>query len=208
MNALVTFKEVGAIRKGHFVLKSGRHSDCYVNKDMIFLHPDIVSMFCASMANSFKDDAIDVVIGPVIGGVILSHLTAFHLSEMTGREVLSAFAEKDGDGFIIKRGYPEFISGKRVLVVEDVLTTGGSVKKVAEEIRKIGGIVAGVAALCDRGAVSYNDVGNPEKFICLFNYPVIDWDEESCPLCMKGTPINTDVGKGKEYLEKKGETAS
>lgn len=110
--------------------------------------------------------------------------------------------------FVIKRGYDKLVmdglvAKKRVLVVEDVLTTGASVRKVVEATRILGSDVVGLGVLCNRGGVTPQDVGNPPKFFSLVNIKLDSWEEAECPLCARGVPINIDVGKGKEYLAQK-----
>ena len=138
-------------------------------------------------------------------GVILSQWTAHHLTEMNGHEVLGVYAEKSegGDVFVIKRGYDKLIAGKNVLVVEDVLTTGGSAKKVVEATRAIDGNVIGLGVLCNRGGITPQDVAYIPKLIALVNVKLDAWDEADCPLCEQNVPINTDVGKGREFLARK-----
>jgi orotate phosphoribosyltransferase len=108
-------------------------------------------------------------------------------------------------GFVIKRGYDEAIKGKNILVVEDILTTGGSAKRVVELVRSMGGNVVGLAALVNRGKVSSLDVGSPSKFFTLVNLKIESWTEEDCLFCKEGKPVNTELGKGKEYLQRKRE---
>jgi len=160
---------------------------------------------CRAIAEHFADDGIEVVIAPAIGGVILSQWIAYHLSEITGREVFGVYAEKAeiGDTFFIRRGYDKFVAGKRVLVAEDVLNTGGTAKKVIEAVRAIGGFVIGLGVLCNRGGVKPQDLGNPSKLFALINVKLERWDEADCPSCAQNVPINTDVGKGREYLARK-----
>ncbi|HBE90253.1 MAG: hypothetical protein A3E37_02320 [Candidatus Andersenbacteria bacterium RIFCSPHIGHO2_12_FULL_46_9] len=102
--------------------------------------------------------------------------------------------------FVIRRGYDKDCVGKNVLVVEDVLTTGGSAKKVINVTRQLGGKVVGLGVLCNRGSVTPADVADPQELFALVNVKLDAWDEATCPLCAKGVPINTDVGKGLEYL--------
>lgn len=187
----------------HIVYTSGKHGTAYVNKDGLYPHTKETSQLCRAMAEHFAKDGVEVVIAPVIGGVILSQWVAHHLSEITGREVLGAYAEKDGDGFVIKRGYDKLLEGKKVLVVEDVLTTGGSARKVVEAVRAMGGNVVGLGVLCNRGGIAPQDVANPPKLFALVNVKFDAWDEAECPMCAKHVPINKDVGKGREYLAKK-----
>lgn len=106
--------------------------------------------------------------------------------------------------YVIKRGYDKLIAGKKVLVVEDILTTGGSVKKTVEAVRAIGGEVAGVAALCNRGGVTAEDIGDVPELFSLVNITLESWEASECPLCAQGVPINTSVGKGKEFLSQQG----
>lgn len=197
---------VGAvIADSHIVYTSGKHGTAYINKDAIYPYTRRISKLCFEIANQFVDDNIEAVIAPAIGGVILSQWIARHLTELTGRVILGVYAEKaeNGDAFVIKRGYDKLIAGKNVLVVEDVLTTGGSVKKVIEATRAVGGNVVGLGALCNRGGVTPQDVADPPKFFALVNVKLDAWDEAECPLCAKNIPINTDVGKGREYLAQK-----
>lgn len=106
-------------------------------------------------------------------------------------------------GFVIKRGYNKIVAGKNVLVVEDVLTTGGSAKKVIEAARATGGNVIGLAAICNRGGVTPQDLGNIPRLSPLVIVKFDAEDERNCPMCKQGIPVNTDVGKGHEYLLRK-----
>lgn len=110
------------------------------------------------------------------------------------------------NAFEIKRGYAKLVANKKVLVVEDVLTTGGSAKKVIEATRRVGGEVVGLGVLCNRGGVTPKDVGNPPELFSLVDIKLNTWTEEECALtgpCSKGIPINAEVGKGEEYLARK-----
>lgn len=198
--------EVGAvITNSHIVYTSGKHGTAYVNKDAVYPHTQETSDLCLAIAEHFFGDDVEVVIAPAIGGVILSQWTAHHLSDLSGREVLGVYAEKadSGDTFIIKRGYDKIVAGKDVLVVEDVLTTGGSAKKVIEAVRAHGGNVIGLGVLCNRGGIMPQDVADPPELFALVNVKLDAWDEADCPLCAQNVPINTDVGKGREYLARK-----
>jgi orotate phosphoribosyltransferase len=149
-----------------------------------------------------------VVIAPVEGGINLSQGVARHLTKMTGRKVFSTYADKEGKALVIKRGYGKYITGKRVLVVDDVFTTGGSVKELIKLVRSLNGEIIGVGGLCNRGGVKAIDLGEGiSEFFTLVSIHMADYDEAECPLCAKGVPINTEVGKGKEYLAKKAEEA-
>jgi len=196
---LQILEKVGAIIiNSHIVYTSGKHGSSYINKDAIYPHTKIISNLCQAIAQQFIDDGVEVVIAPAIGGVILSQWTAYHLSEITKREVLAIYAEKveNGSNFVIRRGYEKMVTGRKVLVVEDVLTTGGSAKKVIEATRALGGEIVGLGVLCNRGGIKPEDVANPPKLIALVNIKLDAWDEAECPLCAQGVPINTSIGKG------------
>jgi len=195
--ALEIFIRCGAFLSGHFVYASSKHGNVYINKDAIYLRPRLTSKMCQAIAEQFADDKVEVVIAPAIGGVILSQWTAYHLSEITGREVFGVYAEKaeSGDAFIVKRGYDKVVAGKNILVVEDVLTTGATTKKVVEATRALGGNVIGLGALCNRGGVRPEDVANPPKLFALVNVHLDAWDEAECPLCANGVPIDTNIGR-------------
>ncbi len=146
-------------------------------------------------------------IGPALGGIILAQWTAHHRSVATDRETLAVYAEKDpsGKGFLITRGYDKIVADRRVLVVEDILTTGGSARGVVEAVRAARGIVIGVGVLVNRGGVTLADLGHPSKLEALVNVQFDAFDEAACTLCAANVPINTTVGKGREYLARKAE---
>lgn len=200
--------EVNAIITGsHLVYTSGKHGTAYVNKDAIYPHTHVTSHLCDTIAGHFVKRGIEVVVAPAVGGVILSQWIAFHLQRRNTThevdEVMGIYAEKEDDGFAFHRGYDKLVTGKKVLVVEDVLTTGGSVKKVVEAVRAIGGKVIGVGAICNRGGVTAQDIGDVPELFSLVNIELKTWDEVDCPLCAQGVSINTEVGKGKDYLARK-----
>ena len=198
-------QKVGAFRTGHFVLTSRRHTDSYLNKDALYPYTHDTSKLCRAMAERFKDAKVDVVVGPAIGAAILSQWVAYHLTELNGREVYGAYADKDGQGgFILKRGYDQLVKGKRVLVVEDLTTTGGSIKKVVETTRAAGADIIGAIAIVNRGGVAKEAVGNPPIFTSLVELHLESWDESECELCEKDIPVNTDIGHGREFVAKKG----
>ena len=190
------------ITSSHVVYKSGKHGSAYVNKDAIYPHTMQISLLCQEIARRFASDGVEVVVAPAVGGVILSQWVAYHLTIISGSQVLGIYADKaeDGQSFVIKRGYDKVATGKNVLVVEDVLTTGDSAKKVIEVIRTLRGRVIGLGVLCNRGQVTEADVASIPRLTALLNVELDTYDEEACPLCQRGIPINTDVGKGREFL--------
>jgi orotate phosphoribosyltransferase len=201
------FADVGAIiSDGHFVYSSGRHSSVYINKDALYLHTKAISTLCQMMARPYDAEQIDVVVGPVLGGIVLSQWVAHFLNakRSTG-ETLAVYAEKDGDGpdkkFLFRRGYDRCIAGKNVLVVEDVLTTGGSARSVIELVRMHGGNVVGLSALCNRGGVQPQDVGDV-LIHSLITVSLETFLATECPFCQQRVPINTELGKGRAFLAK------
>lgn len=198
--------ELGAvITDSHIVYTSGRHGASYINKDALYKHTQQTSELCESMAHDYDAQQVDVVIGPTIGGVVLSQWVAHHLNaRRSSGETLSLYAESEGEGsekkFNIKRGYDAFIPGKNVLVVEDVLTTGGSARKVIECVQALGGNVLGLSVLCNKGVKPAAVANMPIH--ALINVIVGSWTEDECQLCKEGVPVNTSVGKGKVFLEK------
>lgn len=197
------------IADSHVVYASGFHGTCYVDKDQLYPYPHIMCRLCFLLAQRFEDEDITVVIGPEKGGIILSQWSAFHLGGFTATDVHAIYAEKTRyeKDFFVRAAYEPFLNTKaRVLVTEDVLTTGGSVKKVVELVRRYGAYVVGVAALCNRGNVSVSDLGDVPRLETLIQMSLQSWSEEECAAngpCAKGIPINISVGKGKEFLLRK-----
>lgn len=194
---------VGALMRGrHFVYTSGKHGDTYFNKDAIFMHTELTFKMCDEIAKHFAGSYIDVVIGPVAGGAVMSQWVAYHLSQREGREILALYADKAkaysdrAPQFIIKRGYDKQVSGKRVLIVDDVLNQGSSIRALVQVVQACGGTVIGVGCLLNRYSHTAKTLGVPQL------YSVIKLDlhimsATACKLCKEGTPINTDFGKAK-----------
>ncbi|EFO80722.1 phosphoribosyltransferase [Oscillochloris trichoides DG-6] len=199
-DVLVTLAQVGALITGdHIVYTSGRHGSSYVNKDALYPHTEATRSVCAQIAAHYADQQIEVVAGPTVGGVIIAQWTAHHLGQAAGREVLAVYAEEQqtetGKARTFRRGYDALVQGRRVLVVEDILTTGGSARMVVQAVEAAGGIVVGVAALCNRGGVTADLLGAPQLY-SLATVPLESWSAEECPLCAAGVPINPRLGKG------------
>lgn len=197
------------ITDSHFVGTSGRHMGTYVNKDALFPHTALTSRICELLAEKNKDLPIDLVVGPALGGIILSQWTAYHLSRITGKEILSVYTEKvpaaDGsEDQIFRRSYDKIVEGKNVLVLEDTVTTGGSVKKVVKTVRNVGGTVVQVCLMVNRDTATVNSESIGAPLAWLAELSAESYSEEECPLCASGVPVNTSVGHGKKFLEKKG----
>jgi orotidine-5'-phosphate decarboxylase len=180
---------------GHFVYVSGKHGDKYVNKDAIYPNIDAIRKLAKMWAEDFRDSGVEVVVGPAMGGILLSHDTAGELSKLLNTDIPGVYAEKNGDGgFAFTRGYDAFVKGKKVLIVEDVLTTGGSVKKVIDLTREAGGDIVGLGVIANRGGVKPEDVGVKE-INALINIQMTAMEADECTLCKTGVPVNTNVGK-------------
>ena len=204
MNQVVDIlKKTGAIiSDDHFVGVSGLHFDTYINKDALLPHTQEVSAVCELFAQKYKDASIDVVAAPALGGIILSQWTAYHLSQLTGREVLGVYTEKTADkDQIFTRGYDTYVKGKRVLVIEDSATTGESVMKVVRAVQDAGGEVVEVCVMVNRDPehVNARTLGIP--FSSLVEFPVVSYSAQDCPLCKSGVPVNTTIGHGKKFVE-------
>lgn len=178
--------DLGVLHRGHFKLSSGRHSDRYMQCAKLFEHPKESEELCAALARSFAGERIDLVAGPALGGIIICYETARALG------VRNVFAERENGIMTLRRGF-RVEHGERVLVTEDVVTTGGSVREVIDLIRAAGGEVVGVGAVVDRsnGAV---DFGVP--FHALMTADVKSWDEAECPLCRADEPITKPGSRG------------
>lgn len=197
-------KETGAlITDNHFVYTSGKHGSVYINKDAIYPHIKKASEVGKLLAQEAKDMDIDVVVGPMIGGIILSQWTAYHLSKFKDREVLGVYTEKNTEGNQVfgRRGYDKLVIDKNILIVEDMTTTGKSVRQVVDTVKAAGGNVVSVGVMIDR-----SDVGMTKKiigapFFTLGRLTTEVFEASTCPLCKSGVPINTIIGHGKKFLE-------
>ncbi len=140
------FRESGALLEGHFVYASGRHGSQFIQAARVMQYPDKLERLCKALAEPFESTGIDLVVGPATGGILLAYETARQLG------CQGAFVEKDGaGGMALKRGFA-LAPGARVLLVEDIVTTGGSVKKAMEHLRSRGAEVMGVTVLIDRSS--------------------------------------------------------
>lgn len=169
-------KEAGVLLEGHFLLTSGRHSNRYMQCARIFRRTKYSEVLCAALAELFSSEKIDVVIGPAMGAVQM----AYEVSRSIGCE--NFFTEREDGKMALRRGF-EVTKGMRCLLVEDVVTTGGSVAEVAELVKASGGVVVGIGSIVDRSNGKVN-FGVPFKAV----YPVevVSWEENDCPICKEG----------------------
>jgi orotate phosphoribosyltransferase len=180
----------------HFVYTSGLHGSTYFNKDAIYSRPLLLSKLCLEFAYKFRPDKVETVVAPASGGTALSQWTAYHLSLLSGKEIFATYAEKSktqkGE-FQITRDYQKHITSKRVLVLEDVITTGNSAKAVIEKVKDLEGEVVGLGVLCNRSDLTVYDFNVP-KFVSLLKLNFKSWSADQCPLCKQEIPINKSLG--------------
>jgi orotate phosphoribosyltransferase len=180
------FRQTGAILEGHFLLTSGRHSGTYLEKFRILQYPEQTQQLCRLIAERFRDNGVQLVAGPTTGGIILSFEVARQLgARLSGRQVRGIFAEKVDGGRRFLRGF-SIEPGERTLVVDDILTTGGSIRNVLDAVREAGGEPVGVAVLADRTAGG-TDFGVP--FFACTSLSIESYEPSQCPLCRKGIPL-------------------
>lgn len=172
-------RESGALLEGHFQLASGKHSLIYVEKFRLLERPPQTESLCRMIAGWSRSLEPQLVAGPTTGGVIIS----YEVARILGANGI--FAESADGGRAFKRGF-RIADGERVLIVDDVLSTGGSLRDVIDAVRREGGEPAGVAVLVDRTAGS-TDFGLP-FFSCL-SLEVPAFDSGDCPGCRDGTPL-------------------
>jgi orotate phosphoribosyltransferase len=174
------YQRTGALLSGHFLLSSGLHSDRYLQSALVLQQPDIATKLCAELAAYFKDQRIEAVIAPALGGVFVSHETARALG------VRALFAERVNGELMLRRGFT-IKSGERVLVVEDVITTGKSTRETIDVVKKAGAMVIAAASLVDRSG-GKAELGVPYRSLVTLDVPT--YAAESCPMCRAGsTPI-------------------
>ncbi|HTF99311.1 MAG TPA: orotate phosphoribosyltransferase [Nitrospirota bacterium] len=171
------YKKTGALLTGHFLLSSGLHSEYYLQSALVLQQPSIATELCANLAAYFQDKRIEAVIAPALGGVFVSHETARALG------VRALFAERVNGELILRRGFA-IRPGERILVVEDVITTGKSTKETIDVVRRAGGEVIAAGSLIDRSGGTA-ELGVPYKSLVTLTVPM--YTAENCPLCKAGS---------------------
>ncbi|MCI7267110.1 MAG: orotate phosphoribosyltransferase [Veillonellaceae bacterium] len=180
--------ETSAIMEGHFLLTSGLHSPRYVEKFNVLQKPVYTEKLCRAMAEKFKDANIETVVGPVTGGILLAHETGKALGTR------AIFTERENGKMTFRRGFT-LHEGERVLIVEDIVTTGGSIREVIDVVKEHGGIPVAVSMLVDRsgGKATFGDVPST----ALLHMDVQTYKPEECPLCKAGIPMTKRGRTGK-----------
>ncbi len=176
---LQIFEKTGAILKGHFKLSSGLHSAEYLQCARVLEHPEYAAKFCAALAKRFEKDKPNIVIAPALGGILVSYEVARSLGAK------SMFAERVEGKMALRRGF-ELSKKDRVLVVEDVITTGLSTQEVINVVKSYGPELIGVGCLIDR---SRKKVNFAPRFECLTEIDIPTFKPEDCPLCKDGITV-------------------
>ena len=175
---MALFEETGALLRGHFVLTSGLHSPNYLQCARVLQHTNHAETLGRAIAERFRDKRVAVVAAPALGGIVIGHEVARALGAR------SVFTERDGNGdMTLRRGFA-FEQDERVLVVEDVITTGGSTRETIDAVINFGGKVVGAASIIDRSGGAA-DVGVPR--VALATLQVETYDPSACPLCAAGS---------------------
>jgi orotate phosphoribosyltransferase len=175
------FRKANALLAGHFLLTSGKHSSIYLEKFAVLQDPKATEALCKQIAGHFKPKKVDVVVGAAIGGIILAFETAKHLG------VRGIFMEREDGKLKFRRGF-DIKDGERVLIVEDIVTTGGSVREIIDELKaNYKCEIVGTGLLINRSGEEIN-FGAGETY-ALARVDVNAYDEKDCPECKKGVPI-------------------
>jgi orotate phosphoribosyltransferase len=180
VDVLELYRKTGALLEGHFLLRSGRHSPFFLQSAALLQHPLYAEAVGEAIAKRFEEEAFDFVIGPAIGGVVLS----FVVARAAGARAV--FAEKTPYGGMTIRPGLEVGPGDRFLAVEDVVTTGGSLRRAIEAARARGAVPVAAAAIIDR---SGGTAGFGVPFEALATLQVPAYEPEDCPLCRAGVPL-------------------
>ena len=180
--------ETNAIMEGHFLLTSGLHSPCYVEKFNVLQHPAYTQRLCEALAEFFRDERIETVVGPMTGGILLAHETGKALGTR------AIFTERVDGKMAFRRGF-SLRKGERVLIVEDIVTTGGSIREVIDAVRAEGAVPVAIGMLVDRsgGRVSFEGV----PYRALLHMDIETYEPGEGPLCAKGIPMTQRGRTGK-----------
>ena len=176
-DTLEFYEKTGALLRGHFRLTSGLHSDVYLQSALVLQFPPHAQMLGEALAKPFREDSVQTVVAPAIGGILVAH----EVARAIGARAL--FTERESGVMTLRRGFT-LARGERCLVVEDVITTGGSTREVIRCVEENGGTVTGVGSLIDR---SGGTAGFPVRRVALATLTATTWDPADCPLCKAGS---------------------
>ncbi|OGS37595.1 MAG: orotate phosphoribosyltransferase [Elusimicrobia bacterium RIFOXYB2_FULL_49_7] len=173
------FQQTEAYLSGHFQLTSGLHSPHYFQCAKVLQHPQHMTLLCTDIARKLEKTVIDLIVGPAMGGIVVAQEIGRVLNKRT------IFSERENGRMTLRRGF-DMVKGERVLIAEDVLTTGKSVREVMDIIREREAVLAGVAVIVDRSGGKI-DFGVP--LVSLMALETITYTPEACPLCRQGSPV-------------------
>jgi orotate phosphoribosyltransferase len=176
------FRSAGAFQEGHFELASGRHSPKYLEKFQVLQWAERTEKLCAAIVERVRDVDFETVAGPTTGGIILAHEVARQLR----RRAVYAERSETGKGRVLRRGF-RLRPGERVLVVDDIMSTGGSVEETIAAVTEAGGQVAAVAVLVDRSGGAARTLGIPH--FALWEVAMDSFEPAACPQCARGVPL-------------------
>lgn len=203
-DAIAIFERNGAIKTGHYVYLGGDHGKQYIDKKLVLENIGEADYLCLALAVKLTEAGIDpeIIIGPQTGGALMAPRVAYHLSQTLKHEVLRLCAEKNGKNFKISPQAIKAMLDKRIVIVDDVFQRGTSVGRMIKALNEVKGTIVGIGVLWNRSGnalVTYKNI----EFVNLINLQLTAWSPptEPCPLCIAGTPISTDLGHGKEFLE-------
>lgn len=200
---IAIFRDRGAIHKdGHYALSAEEHTSVYLDKTAVYADLEATASICRCIADWFMDWGIEVVVGPALGGIVLSQWVSHYMRNFERCPPNPLFAEKANDGtFFLGRQYSELVVDKRVLVVDDILTSGRSVQKVIDAVRACKGSVMGVGVVWNRGDVT--SFPGVDRFYSLVSKKFPTWKKDICPLCIqKKIPVDLTLGHGAKSREK------
>ncbi|MEO0098139.1 MAG: orotate phosphoribosyltransferase [candidate division WOR-3 bacterium] len=173
------------LERGHFLLTSGLHSEFYFEKAKILQHPNLVETFARRLKENFQKEEISLVVGPTTGGVVIAYEVARQLAARF------CYAERENSQRKIRKGF-KIKKGERVLVVDDVLTTGSSIKETINALKEYEVQIVGIGVFIDRSA----GVNFPFPLFACYRKEIPNYEPNSCPLCTRGIPLSIP-GKGK-----------
>jgi orotate phosphoribosyltransferase len=205
--ALDILRECRAIlEQDHFVYDSGQHGSGWIDKDVINERMPRVRRLCELLAEEVRDLGAEVLCGPATGGLIVAQWTALCLDAIAVFTEHDPAAHPDASSgrpvrgrFVLRRGYDQVVRGRRVLVVDDVINTGLSIRQTVEAVRDCGGIVIGAGAHITRGNASLQALG-VETLRVLAEYDIPSWPAQACALCASKVPVNTRYAHGADFL--------
>ncbi|MBX9666044.1 MAG: hypothetical protein K2X93_00440 [Candidatus Obscuribacterales bacterium] len=187
----------------HFVYVSGDHGSGWICRDALIPYTDKVARLAELLTQRVQSLDVDIVCGPAVGGLIISQWVG-HCMKLPA--IFTEHGEPGGANpklapFVLKRGFDKLVRGKKVLIVDDVINTGHSIRQTAAAVRTSGGEVVAAAAFCSRGNCDEHAMDVPQ-FAYLIEFAIPFWSASDCRLCQEGVPVNTEFAHGREFVDK------